>query len=380
MLSQTNQELAVEDVLVGGHLPADARLDEVVLEIDGLADWVALSALHVQEQQNPAGLLATLNITFDPPSDLTVALPDGCQLTIEFQPIREFRRGSISVSEQVVVRIVSTTNAPEDHLDDHLAGVTDLVTFLSGRPSNISRATGLSSGLTYRDYIGHERRVQLDWRRRWGRSPRGMPPPSTGVVLRLGELRHHWPQLIRRWFELRDQIGYSIDLLSALAYAPPYHVDVRLLLAAQASEAYHLRMHPGRTHEPAEDFEKKKARVLAALSDKADREWVAGKINNLPTLADRLSDLKQKTESALSDFHTRYPDWNESVREERNRLSHGSGPSTRSGEELYELTECTLVVLSAALLLDLGLSADECRQVFKNNTRHERLVPRPARP
>src|SRR5438105_3141368 len=90
MLSQAHQELAIEEIFVGGQLPADAAIDEVIVEIDGLADWVALSALHSEEQHKADGSLSGVSITFNPPTDLAITLSDGCQLSIEFQPISKF--------------------------------------------------------------------------------------------------------------------------------------------------------------------------------------------------------------------------------------------------------------------------------------------------
>ena len=61
-------------------------------------------------------------------------------------------------------------------------------------------------------------------------------------------------------------------------------------------------------------------------------------------------------------------------------MSHGDRPSTLSGDEMLKLTDCTLIILSACLVLDMGLSTVECRRVFVNHSRYVRLVGNPKTP
>jgi hypothetical protein len=58
-------------------------------------------------------------------------------------------------------------------------------------------------------------------------------------------------------------------------------------------------------------------------------------------------------------------------------MSHGDRPTTLTGDEMLKLIDCTLIILSACLVLDMGLSLAECRRVFLNHSRYVRLVGHP---
>jgi hypothetical protein len=112
---------------------------------------------------------------------------------------------------------------------------------------------------------------------------------------------------------------------------------------------------------------------MANLSNH-DQAWLQERLDNNPWLIDRLNDLVTKTSEPLAELHARYPAWAEQAKVERNRMSHGAKHSKLTGEEIMNLIDCTLIILSACLVLDIGLSSVECGRVFANHSRYVRLV------
>jgi hypothetical protein len=375
--SPRRQTLIARHMLSGGHLAADTRFDELVVEIDQLAEWVAINLIEYDEKPGASGAIESAQVRFRDAPALFSRLDDGTRFELVLFPTREISRGSVTLGQSVALRILPPkAGLPLDRLEDRLAGIVDLVTFLSGRATKVTEATLLTPRLKYKDYTGTARRVHIKWLREWDRTPGGQAPRPTGAVFRLAEVADRWPEIIKRWFTIRKKVGYPLDLLAALAYAPPYHADLRLLLAIQACEGYHQKIFPSRRHEPKAAFEARRAGILASLSEE-DQAWLEERINNHPWLIDRLRDLVEKTSEPLVELHASYSGWAEQAKNERNRMSHGDRPTTLTGDEMLKLIDCTLIILSACLVLDMGLSLAECRRVFLNHSRYVRLVGHP---
>ena len=352
---------AVSDAVVGAHLDsADADFTETAVVMDHLTDWVPARGIEMSGTGLGEPGEKALQITYTVQAPLEGRLRDGTDVRISTSAPHGYSlKGGFTMSYGADVHWkFRTPITTRDLVSEHVVPLQELVAWAVQQPVTVTAA-----------YL----RVQpdgdwLEWRRRWRKAS------ATNEETRAGNTRFFASDLaptfadgLQRWLEVLRQSQEAIDLMVSLLFAVQEYVDTDVLLVAQSLEAYH-RATLQKERWPREIFEERQQAVLARFNDEEDREikaWLDEVLEfaNEPTLAERLDDLHRKVEPVIGDLLALRPQWADRLKKMRNAYTHRrKGGEDLRRDELREMARFGRIVFDVSLMLDLGLSADVCRE------------------
>ena len=350
----------VNDALVGRHLsPAEVSFAETYVVMEHLADWIPSSGLEISRTPNAKPGEKAVEVTFTAQAPLEGRMTDGTDVRISPSPRIEYGLGrGITVGYGAGVRWkYSNPLTTREIVEQHVVPLQELVAWAVQQPVTVTAA-----------YL----RVQpnqepVEWRRRWRKaSETEKEPPVGNTRLFASDLAPTFADGLERWLGLLNQSREAVDLRVSLLFGEPDYVDTAVLLVAQSLEAYH-RATLQTERWPREIFEQRQHAVLARFNEEEDRDlrkWLAKVVRfaNEPFLAERLGDLHRKVEPVIGELLALRPEWADDVKNMRNTYTHRGmqGREYQRGE-LSETARFGRIVFDVCLMLDLGLSADVCR-------------------
>jgi hypothetical protein len=360
---------SVSDAVVGAHLdPTDANFAETAVGIDHLTEWVPARGIDIQGtgRGEPGEKVLEISYTAQPP--LEGRLANGTDVRISTSaPWGYSLKDGHTLNYGASVRWKYRNPLPtQEIVSTHVVPLQELVAWSVQRPVTVAAA-----------YL----RVQpdgewLEWRRRWRKAKvTDEKSPIGNIRFYASDLAPTFADGLQRWVEVLDRSQEAVDLMVSLLFAVPEYVDTDVLLVAQSLEAYH-RSTLQKERWPEEIFEERQQAVLARFDDEEDRElkeWLAEALRfaNEPFLSERLNDLHMKVEPVIGDLLALRPQWTALVKKMRNTYTHrGKKPGKQrekegreyEPDELKEMARLGRIVFDVCLMLDLGLSADTCRE------------------
>ena len=181
--------------------------------------------------------------------------------------------------------------------------------------------------------------------------------------------------MLRRWFELHEQVGPVWTTFFAALYGGAVLEDQFLALAAFA-EGYHRALHDRQPLSRAADRRAQKV-MLDAVGDPVLRKLYRERLShaNAQTQRDRLTELASRAVEPL--------DWDIDIRvtvsriiDTRNWMTHWGSRGVAAVEDpegISSLVRCLELVIHANLLLDLGLDESVVRGGVGSGWRFEGL-------
>jgi hypothetical protein len=359
--------------------------------VDGFADsviagaWLAtLTELEVSAVSVKVhGLLETLTGgtaeggPLNPTADehgcdrMTVELSDGVGLVLQTGESRSVSRRREHSEVTAGAHLSLKPPLPFAELErKYLQPLCDLVLFATRRPSYVeSLAIKLISDSTESFHVVRRPFPQPD-----ARSERDV----YALALNLGRV-HSPTAVIKRWFELSDEVGPVWQLLFSTLGSSTGLLENRLLNLVAFVEGYHRALHDEPPLTDKEDRSAQKAVKAALRSEdvhvrKVYREAVA--YANSQTQRDRLDFLTRRCLLVLDLWDLDCDAFCEQVSHTRNWLIHWGKPGRSTlgqGSGMYMLFARLEVIVYANLMLDVGLTREEVAQEIGSGWRLERL-------
>ncbi len=356
---------AVGDVVVGAHLnQLDTRFAETAAVVDHLPAWIPAQGIEITGtgRGNPGEKVLEVSYTAQP--SLKGRLADGTQVSISSSAARSHSvvAGHTLNYAASITWTHLTRAAIEDIVTRDVVPMQMLVAWATQRPVTVTAA-----------YLRVEPGGEwLEWRRRWRK------PSAADEESPIGNIRVFASDLanptfgdgLQRWLGVLDRNQEAIDLMVSLLFAPEEFVDIDVTLVAQSLEAYH-RSTFQKERWPEAIFEERRRVALARFNDAEEsvlKEWLAEVLEhaNEPFLSERLNDLHEKVAPVLSDLLAVHEHWAGMLKKMRNTYTHRGKTrgrqSTYDRGELREIARLGRLVLDVCLMLDLGVSADTCRE------------------
>jgi hypothetical protein len=199
------------------------------------------------------------------------------------------------------------------------------------------------------------------------------PDPDSAVIFppsMLFSLVDHpvgWSGLLPAWLRLVEKASNATDILLGIKYAPPAFTDNRLILLAEAAEAYHRRLFPDRGVSAAS---LRNAEMALASVDERVGEWLRLKLRHAtePSLRARLADLVRLARPAIDALVSRKDPLALEVSRIRNLYAHhGADPTGPEGAEVYLLNQKLEWVLRVNLLRHLGWRSPALETLVSRN-------------
>jgi len=275
--------------------PTFSRL---LLSMQGLHEWLLLSGLDSQTEHDN-GQIRRITHTFEPPSEISVTLPDGTELAFGLSwsetgigpdateaTIRQRARMSIRCSSPISL---------DAHLSTSLR-FQRLLSLATDQSVDLISLTGFSPEFKRDsheipvDIYLHSGRFEQDTRLlRWFR-----------MLFTYPEVADRFQEMIETWYNRYDTVGSAINLHDGLASGGYRYVEGRFLATVQAIEAFHRYSHADQRVMPDEEFDSLVENAIGSVQEER-QQWLRQRLQhaNEPSLYKRLDDLIEPFHSSF---------------------------------------------------------------------------------
>jgi hypothetical protein len=203
-----------------------------------------------------------------------------------------------------------------------------------------------------------------------------LPPNKLLFTLEDRSVSERFSEIIERWLTNTDldELGDVFTLFFSVLYAPDLSQEMGFLNIAFAAELYHRK----RFSNEVLPKNKHKARVTSVVDSAPEehREWVKNALSfsNEPRFRDRIDDLVDMTKEVISPLFSDKDYFVNKVRDTRHYRVHNVSrlkKNAAEGEELYWITKTLSYLVQACLLIELGLTSQDCFELFSKNRDYE---------
>lgn len=368
--------------VIGGHADGEdlPSVDEMVVRIPLLDAWHPESGLGMQMTQSPEMHLTEYSNSYSPPPSVEVELPWG---QIKIVPAATFHHSNStadrtsSITEWLDIAIVlSEEEAVDVVLNERISPLVDLATLLTSYPAQITYL-GLQAQVVGLDDVLMEMRQTMDVL--FQPSFAGTLPP-----VKVDERRFLLPpkaedcpsveDLLTRWYECRDRLKRSMDMVFGMERSPRgTYTEVRFLTLCHAAEAMHRDQPLPQERWTRQEYKALQASALDALADDATRAFLKEQLKYAKdlTLRDRLMALRDWALGAdlgtamISDAVIAR------IVKARNNLTHSSTKDLArfdDSPDLYYLSQYVIWLMRACFLIELGLNREQVSALLASST------------
>lgn len=187
-------------------------------------------------------------------------------------------------------------------------------------------------------------------------------------------------QVIRTWYEIRDDCEAAANMVLALRYAPPGYLETALISAVGAAEVMHRALKIDEPPMPNEEFKTVRSQLLEHVASHRKKWFKETLGRNDPTLRNRLIALaKQPDSTSMTSLVPSPVQWAASTTRARNDLAHEGRSRRHSINELVAIVDVTTAVVVMNLMQKLGLPAGRQQQIVIDNPHLRRAAKQAAR-
>ena len=341
------ETIAGTELFIGAHLPEGSQTPcrQLLMSLEHLDEWALPDggfSNYVSSEETAGGHLK--HYAFNLPDAIDVeAFGAAIRIAYGFQP----QDGRHSCSIQRPVSLIATFPEPLPYArtyDEIVKPLQYFLTFASSAPTQLLKQEFTVDGLERQVTESLSLPTWIETVHNGWREPKRAVQPFWEMLLPMRAMKERIGDVFQRWSVVMDQAGSAIDLLSALTLGPPLYSETRFLFAIQAIEAY------------------SKGRFDSERKVSSQSGW--------PALQDRLKDLiDYGTPSALGLLRTGYT---QLAVDTRNWLTHHTKKGevkAATGDNLYWLTEETIILMQCCLLRDLGFNGVEAGKLLEGTRR-----------
>jgi hypothetical protein len=355
---------ALRGVVGRAHIPAEARVQELRLRPDLLADWANESDLSVRLGSPEQGTLGE-NITIEraPVAERMITETPSLSVwlshrgSLKGDPIRGLQVGHECRLRIVCKQPIQVNQAPDEIVSSVLKFLYVALDCPTG-PHEVEIKTAENDEWAQLFFACGEP-LEIPDRRQ---SPWMLFPLASEIV--------DTPSLLARWLLLEGDAERAASLLVTLIGEGPRRVDFRLLLAAQALESIHRFVMP-RTELSLDDFHQRVAEVLQGCATPKTRSWAKHKLEyaNTKPLSTQLTELYRYVGPVALRIAPDRQRFIDDLRRTRNFFAHGdeSAGGPVEGRALSLVTEAAILLTRAAVLRVLEVPPARVMQVLMGN-------------
>lgn len=379
------ERLRATTVVVGAHLPVIGRrdgtasliADALVVEFELLEEWMGHRGLSITEElrEDSPGLITAATVRYEYPETLMADVPGGhIELQGEWTRPR-YEEATVGFRTATLLRICSDSPSDVDDLFHQAASIQLLLSLLTSAAPDIRSFRFHHPDRRLPDLNGtpiyDPAALVVPWaRRRPGPSSSPLKTPFQSgrlAVLAFDEIGGI--DGLAAWVSTAGDLHLILSMLSSAAFVQHLPRENEFLNVCSAAEGLHRHWHPV-TFEVEQEAKGARDRIVASLSDPADRALVKGALRyaHEPSLAKRLRALADRvplTAARLTGDQVRR--WSETAAWVRNQLAHPNsqqevqarrsrGFHPADGLDYLALAHSVYWISTAALLVEIGVS------------------------
>jgi hypothetical protein len=370
-------------VLVGARYDMDEEVvfDEVSVRFSDLDTWVARSGFDPQVTYGESGV-TSVTVTYTQLDPIEVRIDEDTKLKIEFpwswsghaQHMTESR-----IKQEASFRFCFGTPANIERALTYVTQLRGFVALAVGRPIRLLRVSG----------VHNNAEIEL--------GP-GAPPPGTSPSrklavellyrliglpdepkrpLYLGEMlftltdaEPRLEEILTTWFSQQEHLGPILVRYFHLVHTTPSSRESEFENLVRVLETHHRRTHG--SAERDDEYVDRLDRILSAVEDEDDREWLEGQLefSHEPKLRDRLRDVVERCPTIsgkLVGSRTRIKSFIGRVAQTRNYETHldpTNEAGALSGAKLVTAVYQLRCLVEMTLLLDIGFTCEQIDSMF----------------
>lgn len=325
------------------------------------------------------------------------------QLTYEYPPkiVATTSRGTVSVSytfhqegDPLKGLILRQSTALEIKLEEELTlkeldiqyirRLQDLISLATNRPNSITDLLVYSNEKveTVMNRTGEiPIEVVFQQKDQEERQESLLPPNKLLFTLRDRSVAERFSEIIERWLTKTDidELGDVFNLFFSVLYARDLLLEMEFLNIAFAAELYHRKRFSNEVLPKNEH----KARITSILNaaPAAHAEWLKRVLNfsNEPFFRSRIDELVEMTKEVVSPLFSDKDYFVNKVKDTRHYRVHNVSSLKKkaaTGEELYWITKTLSYLVQACLLIELGLTSQDCVELFSKNRDYQLALER----
>jgi hypothetical protein len=374
-----SQKLAVRTLIIGEDIDEHAKFDHLLIRLSHIREWANVR----QGWDFPEGTGPDYSIPYEAPPVRTAALKDGRTVTLRTVDDLTTSSGAIHGDQQTEFLVSFLESVLLEAVMETVASVRDLVTFAARRPASVTSLAVTCPGVLVgpgtdlqRFLELHYRHVELDPQQNIG----DFEIRDSDFLFLAPDASAEFTTLLEHWLELESRLDLVLALFLSLYYAPPVHLQNKVMNMCQVAEAYHRATMDRQLM--TDDEYKTLTDLLLAACPEPSRDWLRDILRNAnsPSFRVRVQELVTKAGTvgtSLAATFTNYPGLLRNCRIQYAHWLPGKALTDERVAELAALFDVTKIILEACLLQDLAWSQTDAANLLMTKRDFERLSKRP---
>lgn len=320
------------------------------------------------------------------------------QLTYEYPPkiVATTSRGTISVSytfhqggeplkglklrQSTALEIEAEEELTLKELDiQYMRPLQDLISLATNRPNFITNLLVYSKEKveTVMNRI-REVPIEVVFQQNYQEERQDSLLPVNKLLFTLEDrsVSERFSEIIERWLTNTDidELGDVFSLFFSVLYAPDLSREMGFLNIAFAAELYHRKRFSNHVL-PKNEHRSRIASVVCRAPGE-HRVWLKSALSfsNEPRFRDRIDELVEMTKEVVFPLFSDKDYFVNKVRDTRHYRVHNVArlkKKAAEGEELYWITKTLTYLVQTCLLIELGLTSQDCFELFSKNRDYE---------
>lgn len=193
-------------------------------------------------------------------------------------------------------------------------------------------------------------------------------------LFRYEEIKGEFTEIIKKWFDIKNKIGFAYDLFFGEMYNSELYLPNRFLMLCQAIEIYYRKVIEG-TSQFKQEHEKLIDRVIPHIENleimDADKNkvknWIKEKAS--PSFKEQIEELYEYYSEIVPHLSIKLGDketFARKIRDYRNGLTHGNiaTDEMNEDEDLFWNYKNLQLFLQLCILTQLGFSNDKIKNIY----------------
>lgn len=218
-----------------------------------------------------------------------------------------------------------------------------------------------------------EKAIKIYLRTRYNKRREDKRLYSHDMLFSYSDIASDFSNVLERWFALQQTIDSVVQLYFSVQQTPDMYLQQQFMNLVQAAESYHRRVIAPPVPPDAAHLQRLEEIYVASPQH---REWLEKKLahSHEPTLPDRLDGLYELTKGVIGPLIKKKKSFIHKTVATRNYQTHydpaTNAQAVRDIHKLYYLTQVVLYMVRVLLLREMGLSDEQCIQLFKRNEQY----------
>jgi len=342
-------------------------LNTFQFSIEGIDEWVGLSGIKVENQENGIAL-----ITYSPPEQVLLNLNNGMKLLVTFSytlpgfPIAT----EAKITQKTYFKLTSEQEIPLNDFRSAAYKITTLLGFAIDKTVCIEKVSATSNAR--RQDIKHGKTIPVSILLYYASVPYTKIEPKINrhrMLFRFEQIQEDSERIVNNWFDAYDKIAPALNLYFSTKTGAHKYLESQFLALAQGLETYHRRTSNKKRIEEAV-FKELTENLIKQCPEK-HKEWLSGRLKhgNEVNLRGRIKIIIEPFKEFLGTDKEREKLINTIV-DTRNYLTHYDNSlesKAASDKDLLSLCLKMEAIFQIHLLQVLGFTQTQIKSIFDNS-------------